>query len=193
MLLKKQTVWLLTMLSLVVVLSVYYITSPEQTGKEIATIDENKTHENNKASGTDEKSETAGEDEGEVVSSAAGDEIFESLRLELEEERSKRKEALRDTLASTDLPADKRSEAFDEMKKIDEVAQKEALLETLIIAMGYEDALVRADGEKVRITVKSDEPSAEKANEIIQMVKNEIDEMQTVAVTFQGEKKESSK
>ena len=31
MLLKKQTVWLLTMLSLVVVLSVYYITSPEQT------------------------------------------------------------------------------------------------------------------------------------------------------------------
>ena len=30
MLLKKQTVWLLTMLSLVVVLSVYYITSPEQ-------------------------------------------------------------------------------------------------------------------------------------------------------------------
>ena len=73
------------------------------------------------------------------------------------------------------------------------MAQKEALLETLIIAMGYEDALVRADGEKVRITVKSDEPSAEKANEIIQMVKNEIDEMQTVAVTFQGEKKESSK
>ena len=29
MLLKKQTVWLLTMLSLVVVLSVYYLTSPE--------------------------------------------------------------------------------------------------------------------------------------------------------------------
>ena len=31
MLLKKQTVWLLTMLSLVVVLSVYYLTSPEST------------------------------------------------------------------------------------------------------------------------------------------------------------------
>lgn len=193
MLLKKQTIWLLTMLSLVVVLSVYYITSPEQTGKEIATVEEDEKQDKNKESGTDkERGETA-EDEGKVVSSAAGDEVFEALRLELEEERSKRKEALRDTLASTDLPADKRSEAFDEIQKIDEVAQKEALLETLIIAMGYEDALVRADGDKVRITVKSDDPSPEKANEIIQMVKNEIDEMQTVAVTFQGEKKESSK
>ena len=31
MLLKKQTVWLLTMLSLVVVLSVYYVTSEPKT------------------------------------------------------------------------------------------------------------------------------------------------------------------
>ena len=40
MLLKKQTVWLLTMLSLVVVLSVYYITSPEQQQNELAVVDE---------------------------------------------------------------------------------------------------------------------------------------------------------
>lgn len=40
MLLKKQTVWLLTMLSLVVVLSVYYITSPEQTKNELASVEE---------------------------------------------------------------------------------------------------------------------------------------------------------
>ena len=42
MLLKKQTVWLLTMLSLVVVLSVYYITSPEQQQNELAAIEETK-------------------------------------------------------------------------------------------------------------------------------------------------------
>ena len=39
MLLKKQTVWLLTMLSLVVVLSVYYLTSPEST-EETATTEQ---------------------------------------------------------------------------------------------------------------------------------------------------------
>ena len=41
MLLKKQTVWLLTMLSLVVVLSVYYITSPESRVNEFAATEDN--------------------------------------------------------------------------------------------------------------------------------------------------------
>ncbi len=40
MLLKKQTVWLLTMLSLVVVLSVYYITSPEQKSNDLAAVEQ---------------------------------------------------------------------------------------------------------------------------------------------------------
>jgi stage III sporulation protein AH len=187
MLLKKQTVWLLTMLSLVVVLSVYYITSPEQKGNELATVDE-QSKEKEKAS--NEKQATVSKTEGgaSVTSSTASDEVFEALRLQLDEERSKMEEDLRDKLAATELPANERSEAYDEIQKLDEVAQKEAVLETLIIAMGYEDALVRADGEKVRITVKSDEPSASKANEIIQVVKNEIGDMQAVAVTFQPSK-----
>ncbi len=41
MVLKKQTVWLLTMLSLIVVLSVYYVTSPNQIpGDEVALVGE---------------------------------------------------------------------------------------------------------------------------------------------------------
>ena len=48
MLLKKQTVWLLTMLSLVVVLSVYYITSPEQQQNELAAVDESRNRMKNK-------------------------------------------------------------------------------------------------------------------------------------------------
>ncbi|MFP3325214.1 SpoIIIAH-like family protein, partial [Planococcus sp. SIMBA_160] len=45
--LKKQTVWLLTMLSLVVVLSVYYIMSPQ--GENAVTV------EDMKSKGTEEK------------------------------------------------------------------------------------------------------------------------------------------
>ncbi len=38
--LKKQTVWLLTMLSLVVVLSVYYVTTPEKMNNVTPTASE---------------------------------------------------------------------------------------------------------------------------------------------------------
>lgn len=183
MLLKKQTVWLLTMLSLVVVLSVYYMTSPDQQKNELAAVEEK---EDKKAK--QEEVATGTEGEESIVSSVASDEVFEALRLKLDEERSKMKEELTDIMASTDLPSDQRGEAMDKMQNLDQVAQKEAVLETLIIAMGYDDALVRADGEKVRITVKSDKPSAKAANEIIQVVKNELGQMQAVAVEFHPKK-----
>jgi stage III sporulation protein AH len=185
MLLKKQTVWLLTMLSLVVVLSVYYITSPEQQGTNMATVkEEAKDPVENKS--TDSK--TSAGDKETVISGVASDEVFEALRLELEDNRNELKEQLNSIIASTDLPPEKRSEAYDQMKKLDELASKESVLETLIKTMGYEDALVRADGEKVRITVKAKDHSPSAANEIIQLVRTEIGTLQNVAVQFQPTK-----
>lgn len=181
MLLKKQTVWLLTMLSLVVVLSVYYITSPEQQkGNELAGVEEKA---NNK-----ETAATESKDGATVISGIASDEKFEALRMKLEEQRTKMKEDLQAIVASTDLPAEEKSNAIDKMNELDEIAQKEGVLETLIKSMGYEDALVRADGENVRITVKAKDHSASAANEIIQMVRTELGALQPVAVQFEPSK-----
>ncbi len=189
MLLKKQTVWLLTMLSLVVVLSVYYITSPEQKGNDLAAVDQKAKDQTVNTKAADSKQKTAVNSDKTVVTTVAGDDAFQELRMQLEDQRSKQKSDLEAEVASTDLPADKRSEAYDEMQKLSETAQKEEVLETLIKTMGYEDALVRADGEKVNITVKSKKkhsPSA--ANDIIQLVKKEIGETNYVAVEFQPSK-----
>jgi stage III sporulation protein AH len=186
MLLKKQTVWLLTMLSLVVVLSVYYITSPEQKSNELAAVkQEEKAGQKEKETKTDTETK-----EGDtVISQVAGDEEFEALRLKLQDERSELKEQLNAVVATTDLPAAERSEAVDQMKKLNEIAQKEEMLETLIKARDYEDVLVRADGATVKIIVKSKkESSKSEANAIIQMVKKEIGETNFVAVEFQPTK-----
>lgn len=191
MLLKKQTVWLLTMLSLVVVLSVYYITSPEQKGNDMAAVEQKaKQQLADKGTAASKTSKnTDAKNNKTVVTTVAGDSAFEELRLQLEDQRSKQKAELEAEVASTDLPADKRSEAYDQMQKLSQTAQKEEILETLIKTMGYEDALVRADGDKVNITVKSKKkhsPSA--ANDIIQLVKKEIGETNYVAVEFQPSK-----
>lgn len=184
MLLKKQTVWLLTMLSLVVVLSAYYIFSPEETNNDLAVTEE-QTTENEQFTVEHEVTTTEIDSNEMNTSGVASDEWFDALRLNQMEERSRMKEELTNTMAMTDLPSTVRSEAHDRIQKIDEMAQKEAVLETLIVAMGYEDALVRADGEKVKITVRSNEPTAQAANDIIQMVKTEIGQMRAVAVEFQ--------
>ncbi len=174
MLLKKQTVWLLTMLSLVVVLSVYYITSPEQKVTNMANIEEKSDGE-----------ATTSEDGKTVVSKVASDEVFEALRLNLEDKRSELKEQLTQLTASTDVSAEEKSKAYDQIKELSALEAKEAMLETLIKTKGYDDALVRADGNKVRVTVKSKDSSASAANEIIQLVREEIGDLQKVVIEFQ--------
>ncbi|WP_071460088.1 SpoIIIAH-like family protein [Bacillus massilinigeriensis] len=184
MLLKKQTVWLLTMLSLVVVLSVYYITSPEQNMTEMATQE---AKEKSEAKMVESKQQAAvqSKDGQTVISAAATDEAFEALRMQMNDQRNEMKEELQDIVASTDIPAEQRNDAYEKMKELDDIAQKENVLETLIKSMDYEDVLVRADGEKVRITVKAEKHSRSKANEIIQMVRTELGDYQPVVVDFQ--------
>lgn len=201
MLLKKQTVWLLTMLSLVVVLSVYYITSPEQQQNELAAVDEKQKQEqengqeqapikeNQQGEGQlEDKSTSMGADaDKQIITNAAGDEAFETLRMQLEEDRGKMKEELQSTIASTELPPEERSEAKEQMDELNAIAQKELLLETLIKAMNYEDVLVRADNEQVNITVKAEKQSKAEANKIIQTVRSEMGPLHAV-VEFQTQK-----
>ncbi|MEH7354124.1 SpoIIIAH-like family protein [Neobacillus drentensis] len=183
MLLKKQTVWLLTMLSLVVVLSVYYITSPEQKNKDIAAVQQKPKDQNQG------KTKTETKDGKTVVTSVAGDAAFEELRMKLEDQRSKQQQDFTDEIASTDLSPDEKSKVKDQMDKLNKTARSEELLESFIKTMGFDDVLVRADGAKVIVTVKSKKkPSASEANKIMLEVKKEIDETNYVTVEYQPSK-----
>lgn len=207
MMLKKQTVWLLTMLSLVVVLSVYYVTSPEggtsdivMTGEdekvsentaaeEDATNEEQPAEEGAEGEGTEsgEEAEVKTEEleDGTVISSISSDELFTDLRMQLDDQRNEMKEQLQAIVASNDASAEEKSDAYDEMEALNDAARKEMLLETLIKSKGFEDALVRADGNNVKITVKSKEHNPSSANQIMMLVRDEMENMEDVIVTFE--------
>ena len=218
MLLKKQTVWLLTMLSLVVVLSVYYITSPEQQQNELAAVDQeqeeekeqteetakeplkdneesntetekgvkpdNETETNEKQANDIEVKDVVDKD-AEIITNAAGDEVFETMRMQLVDERSQMKEELEKKIGSTELSAEKRSQAKEQMDELNEIAQKELLLETLLKAKNYNDVLVQADDTQVNITVKAEKQSKAEANKIMQTVRSELGPLHAV-VEFQN-------
>lgn len=192
--LKKQTVWLLTMLSLVVVLSVYYIMSPEsknavqmQSEKSASDSGEVATEKAPAKQDTKEKSGTETE-KGTVVTETADDDLFTTYRLDLEDARSKEREELNAIVSSDDATAKEKSEAYDKMTALSEVEGTEKQLETLIKTQGYDDALVNAEGDKINITVKSDKHSKSKATAIIDLVAKEIKTMKDVAVTFEPSK-----
>ncbi|RDU35166.1 SpoIIIAH-like family protein [Neobacillus piezotolerans] len=186
MLLKKQTVWLLTMLSLVIVLSVYYITSEPQGEDNFAAAGEKA-----KDGKSEKKQAATAETDGKtVITEASADEGFATMRLKLTDQRNEMKEELEALVGTTNLPESKRSEYLDKIDELKEIGYKEEILETLLKStMGYEDALVMADGGNVRVTVKSKNGhSAQAANEIIQLVRNEIGSMAVTAVEFKPAK-----
>ncbi|WP_342715705.1 SpoIIIAH-like family protein [Bacillus paramycoides] len=208
--LKKQTVWLLTMLSLVVVLSVYYVTTPDKmntasptTGEKIGqekqgtdkavtneapketpkkentskeTTNKETTNKETTNKETDKKEsankETSKKEANVTVQSS--DENFTALRMQMEDQRSEQKARLQEVMNSAKSSATEKSKAKDNFDAITTMETKQELLETVIKSQGgYKDALVRADGTDIKVTVKAAKHSQKEANKIIQLVRSE--------------------
>lgn len=206
MVLKRQTVWLLTMLSLIIVLSVYYITSPVP-GDQLAYLgDENEQSEENvdvKPDEGNEETEVDTEAEGsfvefeevteaslegqldeKILSGFTNDETFNAIRLERQMLRDQLNEDYVDVIASQDASADVQSKALDNIESLRVMAQKEEMLETLIKTKGYEDVLVIAEDNQVKIIVKADELTSEEAVKINLMAREQLG-IDNIAVAFQ--------
>lgn len=173
--LKKQTVWLLTMLSLMIVLSVYYMMSDKEDLAYINT-DEQDTKE----------TVTENDIDIEDINDIANNELFTTIRMELEDERNIKKDRLKDVVASSSATTNEINEALNEMDQMENVATKEMILQETILSTNetFEDVLVRAEDSKVHVHVITENLPRDEAVKIMQMVKDELGEM-TVDINFQ--------
>lgn len=185
--LKKQTVWLLTMLSLMIVLSVYYIMS-EKDGQsafinneeaDLATSDET----------TDRSDDNEDATEVNDISNIGQDQLFTTFRMELQNERSMKKSNLKEIVASSTATTEEKNEAFNDINTIDATSTKESILQSSILdaVEEYQDVLVRHDHGKdvVHVHVKAGEQLSNKeVVDIMQMVRDEFGEL-TVNVNRQ--------
>lgn len=187
MLLKKQTVWLLTMLSLVVVLSVYYLTSPEQQGTNMAVTEQEQEKEKEQA--VEKAKESGSSEEKAQVTISSGDDEFAAMRIAIDEERSKQSEKYDAEMGKGDMSSEDINKAYDAIEQISEARISEEILETTIVSsLDLEAALVRIEGSDVNVLVKADELSKEAANEIVQLVDSEVKNAQNVVVEHQPKK-----
>lgn len=197
--LKKQTVWLLTMLSLMIVLSVYYLLS--DPNDDFAYIDDGKTdleetiasdqsqQENNDSNSNLNDDQDLDQDETGVgdITNIGRDELFTTIRLELQNERSMMKSRYEDIVASSSATTEEKNEALNQINSLDQISTKESILQSTILSSSdkYEDVLVRHDEDIVFVHVRTDELSAQEANHIMQMVNDEFGQI-TVAVDYQS-------
>jgi stage III sporulation protein AH len=189
MLLKKQTVWLLTMLSLVIVLSVYYVTTPTEPQKEMATTVQKEDKQAKSDQTSTEQGQTDVKSTTKQLVPAGTDDTFEAMRLDLMDERNKYIEELTSMVANTELSVEERDKASETIKQIRGMTEKEMVLETLLVSMdNFEAALVRAEDHNIKVTVKAPELSKSAANDVVRLISDEIPTAQNVTVELQPSK-----
>ncbi|MBU5594799.1 SpoIIIAH-like family protein [Amphibacillus sp. MSJ-3] len=199
--LKKQTVWLLTLLSLMIVLSVYYMNSPDADDfsfifqeeidgeAELASNDSLEKEDDLTLSSDDNEIEDDELDndigDSGISSVSSDEELFTTIRMELAQARSSQIEQLESVVASSTATSEEKNKAFEEMKKIDQLSTKELIVEESLKAeYDYPDVLVRTTDDNVIVTIKTDSLSEKEANQIMRTVYDEFGSMQ-VQVKFQ--------
>lgn len=174
----KRTVWFLTLLSLVAVISIYYVKERAPMPFDGIAIFTKETTDATKLT------EETGDETKPVFAELV---LFEEMRMEVRNERSKLHEQLESKMTSSDSTAEEKNLAYEEMAKLTKRNSAETLLELEIKALGYPDAFVRTEDGKVKVTVLSvNGHSKQAANQIVHHVKTSWDDAREVTVDFTG-------
>ena len=162
----KKNIWFLTLFSLVLVLSIYYVTMPN----EVFTSDLTNT-----ASNIPEDKINVSIEESSVISVLKTEDDV-SVMAEID--------ALKEKLTNSEVSVDDKNAAFEKLKLINKNSSKEETLESSIKGVCNCENFVKIDGDNVRVVLDSDNNSATTANEIMRLVQKGFNEKMYISVKF---------
>ena len=158
----KQKLWFLTLFSLILVLSVYYVTMPS-----------------NLLSVSDIKEDTTPTINIEETN------MLDVLKEENNEQVAKEIESLRKIIVNTDTPFEEKNIAYEKIQKLEENKGKEEKIVSLIKEKLGFDTYVEIKNAKVNVVVSNKEHSYKIANDIIKLVSSSFNSDKSVTVKFQ--------
>ena len=159
----KQNLWFLTLFSLILVLSVYYITMPNDLLKDVS-----KTEEKDEIKTTVE----------EVDSLLA-------MRVSLEEERQTSIDALQEQLVSDVLGTEEKNNIYEQLKYLNEIQSKEESIEKNIKKDLNINCFVKIDNNNANVVCISKEHNNKLANNIMRLIQGEYKNKMFITVKFQ--------
>ena len=170
----KQNLWFLTLFSLILVLSVYYITMPNDLL--IAS------------SSTDTKEEASQKDveESDEEDTISEPDSLTALRVSLDEERDKEKEELKATMTNEDSTTDEKNNAYEQLKYLSVIEGEEEKLEKLIKQEHNLDSFVKVDNNTITVVAAKKKHDVTLANNIMRTIQGEYDTKKTITVKFEG-------
>ena len=158
----KKNIWFLTLFSLILVLSVYYITMPNEL---LLTNLSDKVVDNTKVD--IEKTNT-----------------IEVLKAEAEDNKRKEIDSLKQILMDSNSTVDKKNEAFDKMKSLDITSSLEEDINSKIKEQFNLDAYTKIDSDNIKVIISSSKGDVTLANKIMRFVQSNFDTKKYITVEF---------
>lgn len=162
----KRSLWFLTLFSLILVLSVYYITMPS----ELLLATNNGSKEKTKTVSTSEDDESA-----ELV----------ALRVESEEKMLDEITELKKVITDSKSSTEEKNAAFEKMQKLNQNRGNEETIENKIKNEFDLKSFVSIDDGSVEVVIDSSKHDKSLANKIMRSVQEEFDTYKAISVKFQ--------
>ncbi len=161
----KQNLWFLTLFSLILVLSVYYITMPN----DLLVGDKN----NSVVTKSSKKKATVKETSSLVA-----------MRVSLEEERQEQMVSLQEKLTNKKATTDEKNNAYEQLKYLNQLQGQEENLEKQIKEKLELDSFVKIDQKNIEVVAIKEKHDSSIANNIMRLVQSNYEEKMYITVTF---------
>ena len=171
----KQKLWFLTLFSLILVLSVYYITMPSELLTTAKVNDK-----------TEEKNKKANIKTNKIKTKVDNANSLTALQVELDEERQALAAEYNEVLTNKDTSTEENNNAYNGLKEIDNVKAKEEDLEKKLKKEFKLDSFIKIDGSKISVTIKKKDHDYSLANNIMRLISKEFKTKVYVSVKFQN-------
>ena len=160
--LNKQSLWFLTLFSIILVLSVDYIAMPNNT---LATLKENDTNK-----------ETLNITESDALT---------SLRVESDEEAQTTMNELQSILLNEKSSLEEKNNAYEKIQNMNFNKSKEESIEKLISENFKLQSFVKIDKDNIKVTISKKDHDLVLANQIIRKIQEEYTNKMYITVKFQ--------
>lgn len=162
----KEHLWFLTLFSLILVLSVYYVTMPSDL------LLSSQTHEKDK------------KNEQNVNLEVEESDVLVSLRLDLEEDRQEEKKSLESVLTNSETTIEQKNDAYEKLNYLNSVYGMEEKLEKKVKECCNIDSFIEVNNNEINVIGISPNHSVSLANDIMRTIQEEYKDKQNITVNF---------
>lgn len=163
----KQGLWFVTLFSLILVLSIYYVTMSDDSLSSI--LDNNQVTEDSQTVNADVEESS----------------ILVALRVSEEEKMLQEMNDLQTILLDDAATLEEKNDAYDQLMAINANKGKEEELEKKIKEEFQLNSFVKIQNDQISVVIESNEHSADKANDIIRSIQALYDKKMYITVKFQ--------